>query len=276
MAEHTLIDQYVSELGHEMKWACNAEEILEEVVDHLLEAVAVHARRGLDLVAAQRHALAEFGDPKLVGRAFADTTTGGIALPTIFTRRAGVALTISSFLWLVAIGLFYWSDVLDRTRSWEGLPQAVFLIGAVTLMAAGAMLSAGVLGLNRRHGGTLGLAGRLALWIALFTALAGFVSWAWGWWLTPLGVGAVILAMALYRAEIAPAASAILVGLGGAGAAVTAWVFQLTTAEVNLGEGVFTAALFVPLAAYSLGLFLLGGWLRSEEPVDQSDPMAIA
>ena len=276
MAEHTLIDRYVSELGHEMKWARNAEEILEEVVDHLLEAVAVHARRGLDLVAAQRHALAEFGDPKLVGRAFASTTTGGIAVSTMFTRRAGVALTISSFLWLVAIGLFYWSDVLERTRPWEGVPLAVFLAGTVTLMTAGAMLTAGVLGLNRRHGGTLGLAGRLALWIAVFTALAGFASWAWFVWLTALGVGAVILAVALYRAEIAPAASAILFGIGGAGAAVTAWWFQLTTAEVDLGEGAFAVAVFVSLAAYSLGLFLLGGWLRSEEPVDQADPLAIA
>ncbi len=276
MAEHTLIDRYVSELGREMKWTRNAEEILEEVVDHLLEAVAVHARRGLDLVAAQRHALAEFGDPQLVGRAFASTTTGGIAVPTTFTRRAGVALTTSSILWLSAIGLIYLSDVLSRTRPWEGLPQAVFLSGAVTLMAAGAMLTIGVLGLNRRHGGTLGLAGRFALWIAIVTALAGIASWAWGFWLTPLGVGAVVLAMALYRAEIAPATPSILVGIGGGGAAITAWWFQLTTPEVVLGEGAFTAAVFISLAAYSLGLSLLGGWLQSEEAVDQSDPLAIA
>ena len=155
MAEYAVIDRYLSELEREVRWIRDAEDIIEEVTDHLLEAVAVHTRRGLDRIAAQKRALTEFGDPTLVGRAFASTRSGGIAMPTEFTRRSGVALVASSFLWLAALGFIYWSDVADRTRPWEGLPLALYLIGTFTLMAAGVLLAIGILGINRRHGGAL-------------------------------------------------------------------------------------------------------------------------
>ena len=276
MAEHALIDRYVGELEREIRWVRDAEDIIEEVADHLLEAVAVHTRRGLDRIAAQKRALTEFGDPTLVGRAFASTRSGGITMPTQFTRRSGVALVASSFLWLVGLAFIYWADLADRTRPWEGLPLTLWLIGTFTLMAAGALLAIGILGINRRHGGALGNTGRLAFWIAVLTTITAFAAWLWGMWLTALGVGAVVLATALSRSDIAPKAPGLLVGIGGAFAAGAAWVFQLTTGEVNLGSGAFTAWIFAGLAIYSVGLASLGVWLKTEEPVDQPDPIATA
>lgn len=276
MAEHAVIDRYLSELEHEVRWFRDAEEILEEVADHLLEAVAVHTRRGLDRVAAQKRALTEFGDPTLVGRAFASMRSGGIAMPTQFTRRSGVALVASSFLWLAGLAFTYWSDLADRTRPWEGLPLALWMIGAFTLMAAGVLLAVGILGINRRHGGALGGTGRLAFWIAVFTTITAFGAWVWGVWLTALGVGAVVLAIALSRSDIAPKTSGMLVGIGGAFASGAAWIFQLTTPEVNLGSGAVTAWIFAGLAIYSVGLASLGVWLKTEEAVDQTDPIATA
>lgn len=276
MAEYAVIDRYLSELEREVRWIRDAEDIIEEVADHLLEAVAVHTRRGLDRIAAQKRALTEFGDPTLVGRAFASTRSGGIAMPTEFTRRSGVALVASSFLWLAALGFIYWSDVADRTRPWEGLPQALYLVGSFTLMAAGALLAIGILGLNRRHGGALGNPGRLAFWIAALTSVTAFGSWAWGVWLTLFGIGAIVLAIAVHRSEIAPRTASLLVGIGGGLAAGAAWVFQLTSETVNLGLGAFTAWIFAGLVIYSLGLASLGVWLKTEEPVDQPDPIATA
>ncbi len=276
MAEYAVIDRYLSELEREVRWFRDAEEIIEEVTDHLLEAVAVHARRGLDRIAAQKRAFTEFGDPTLVGRAFASTRSGGIAMPTEFTRRSGVALVASSFLWLAALGFIYWSDVADRTRPWEGLPWALYLIGTFTLMAAGVLLAIGILGINRRHGGGLGNTGRLAFWIAALTSVTAFGSWAWGVWLSLFGVGAIVLAIAVHRSEIAPKTAGLLVGIGGGLAAGAAWVFQLTSEPVSLGSGGFTAWIFAGLVIYSVGLASLGVWLKTEEPVDQPDPIATA
>lgn len=276
MAEHAVIDRYLTELEREVRWVRDAEDIIEEVADHLLEAVAIHTRRGLDRVAAQKRALTEFGDPTLVGRAFASARSGGIAVPTEFTRRSGVALVASSFLWLAALAVFYWSDHLDRTRPWEGLPQVMYLVGTFTLMGAGVLLAIGILGVNRRHGGALGNTGSLAFWVAALTTVTAFGAWAWGGWLTALGLGAVVLATALHRSDIAPKLPGLLIGIGGAFAAGAAWVFQMTAEEVEFGSGAFYATIVAGIAVYSVGLALLGWWLRSEEAVEHLDPAVAA
>ena len=274
MADHALIDRYLDQLEHEVRWIRGAEEIIEEVADHLLEAMATHIQRGLDRIAAQTQALSEFGDSALVGQTFASSRSGGIAVPTQFTYRAGYALITSSVLWLVAMGFIYWSDII--AGPWEGLPQQLFLVGALTLVAAGVMLVAGIVGINRRHGGALGVAGRVAFWLAVVTAVTASGSWFWGPWLTALGIGAVTLAIALNDSDIAPRAAGRLVGLGGAIAAGSAWAFQLATPEVQLGEDAVNAFIFAGLVIYAAGLSSLGLWLKSEEPADQPDTMATA
>ena len=274
MAEHALIDRYLGQLEHEVRWIRDAEEIIEEVADHLLEAVATHLQRGLDLMAAQTQALTEFGDPTLVGSTFASSTTGGIAVPTQFTYRAGHALITSSVLWLVGMGFIYWSATI--AGPFDGTPRQLFITGALSLLAAGVMLVTGFAGINRRHGGALGLAGRVAFWMAVVTAITAYGSWFWGPWLTALGIGAVSLAVALNKSDIAPRAAGRLVGLGGAIAAGSGWAFQLTANEVQLGEGAFTAFIFAGLVIYAAGLSSLGLWLKSEEPADQPDTMATA
>jgi hypothetical protein len=276
VAEHVLIDRYLRQLELELRWLRDAEEIIEEVADHLLEAVAMYSQHDLDSSAAEQRALSEFGDPILVGQTFASSRSGGIAVPTRFTRFAGVALVASSVLWLIGVALIYAADVADRTRPWEDLPQTYFTFGAFTLLAAGVLLAVGILGINRRHGGALGNAGRLAFWIAVVTAIAGPAAWMWGVWLTALGVGAVVLAVALQGSDIAPRVPGLLVGLGGALAAGSIWVVQLTTDEVDFGEGIGTALAFAGLVIYAVGLALLGGWLSREVPVDDPQPVATA
>ena len=191
-------------------------------------------------------------------------------MPTNFTRRAGVALIASGFLWLTGLLLFYSAEVADRTRSWDGLPETLFLIGVAILMTAGVLLVMGILGVNRRHGGALGVAGRIVMWIAVITAVTVFGSWFWGPWLTALGVGAALLAAALEGSDIAPKLAGRLVGIGGAFAAGSAWFFQLTTDGVELGKGTFTAFVFAGLALYSIGLIMLGAWLKVEEAVEEA------
>jgi hypothetical protein len=274
VAEHVLIDRYLRQLEVELRWLRDGEEIIEEVADHLFEAVAMYSQSDLDIGAAEQRALSEFGDPIMVGQAFASSRSGGIALPTRFTRFAGIALVTSSVLWLIGVALFYAADVADRTQPWEQLPQTYFTFGAFTVLAAGALLAVGILGVNRRHGGALGIAGRVAFWLAVVTAITAPAAWMWGVWLTALGLGAVVLAVALQASDIAPRIPGLLVGIGGAFAAGSIWVVQLTTDEVNFGMGLGTALAFTGLVVYALGLILLGGWLSREVPVDDPEPVA--
>lgn len=116
MADYILIDQYLGQLSKEIRWLRDAEEIAEEVADHLLESVEQRIDRGIDRLTAQRRALAEFGNPDVVGRAFASSRTGGAAMPTQFTRRAGYALIASALLWIAGLAIQYAADVADQTQ----------------------------------------------------------------------------------------------------------------------------------------------------------------
>jgi hypothetical protein len=184
-------------------------------------------------------------------------------MATTFIRLSGAALIGSGVLWPAGIVIVYGSEVADRTRPWEGLPQALFLVGALVLVLAGALLAVGIVGLNRRHEGALGVAGQAAFWIAVVTAVTAFGAWAWGVWVTALGIGAVVLSAALIRAAISPRMASLLVGAGGGVTVVAVWVTQFATDEVSLGEGVFTVLLLIGLTVYSIGLVWLGIWLRT-------------
>lgn len=276
MAEHILIDDYLGQLGREVGRMRHAEDIITEVADHLLEAVAMHAQRGLDHVAAQRQALLEFGEPELVGTAFASTGSGGIAVPTQFTRRAGIALIVSSVLWLAGLAGLYISDVLDRTRPWEGSPQIAYGIGANTMTIAAILLVIGVAGLNRRHGGELGTLGRIAFWVGLPTAFLAQAPWAWGLWSAGLAIVGLTLAVALASAGLVPRTAAWMIGAGAAGVPAALWAFNLAEPEIEFGGGLPTAIAAIGLAVLCVGLAQVGGWLRSETPVDDPSHMATA
>lgn len=276
MAEYSLIDSYLGELSREVGRIRHAEEILEEVADHLLEAVAMQTKRGADHMAAQRRALIEFGDPELVGNAFASSATGGIAVPTEFTKRAGVALIVSGVLWLAGLVGLYVSDVLDRTNDWESSPQVAYAMGAYTLTAAAVLLVIGIAGINRRHGGALGLAGRIAFWVGIPTAFVMQAPWAWGLWTTGFAIVGIFLSYGLIAAGLVPRFPARMIGVGAAVTATALWAFQLTGTEIEFGAGAATAVAAIGIAIFSLGLTSIGSWLRAETPADEPSHMATA
>lgn len=276
MADYILIDQYLGRLRQETRWLQDAEEIAEEVADHLLEAVEQRIDRGLDRLTAQRRALTEFGDPDLVGRAFASSRTGGAAMPTQFTRRAGYALIASAFLWLGGLGIHYAADVADRTRPWEGLPQTLYMIGALVLVAAGLLAAAGILGVNRRHGGSLGLRGRMAFWLYLIAGITVFATWFWGAWATALGIGAALIGTALIGSGIAPRSSGVLIAIGGVVSVVGLWSLQFTNTEISLDDSPVRLVLYAGMIILLAGHTVLGLWLSREEVSEESEPMAVA
>ncbi len=271
MAEYTLIDRYLAEFDRQVGRIRNAEEIVAEVADHLFEAVAVRTRHGTDQMAAQRQALEEFGDPGLVGAAFVSAEeSGGIAVPTQFTRRAGIALVISAALWATGLALLVVSEVLDNTRPWEGLPLGAYLSGAITWQVAGTLLALGIAGLNRRHGGTLGVFGRVSFWMAIALAIFAIAPWFWFAWSTAMLVVGVILGHALAKADLVPRWAARLIQVGPVVIWTALAAFEVLGArDVEIGGGPTTAFAALGLAAFCVGLVAIGRWMRSETPVDE-------
>lgn len=274
MANYTLIDEYIGALRHETRWLRDAETIAEEVADHLLEAVERGIARGADLRTAQRRVLTEFGDPKLVGRAFVLSRNGGAAMPTQFTRRAGYALIGSAFLWIGGSGIQYAADVADRTRPWEGLPRTLFQIGAMVLVLAGLSGSAGVLGLNRRHGGGLGLRGRIGFWLFLVAGVTVIATWLWGLWATALGLGAVVVGSALIGSGIAPRSSGMWMSGGGIVAVVGLWSLQFQNTGISLDDSPVQVVLYAGILIIAVGQAVLGRWMATEEALDELEPVA--
>lgn len=276
MANYTLIDEYIGALRRETRWLRDAEDIAEEVADHLLEAVERRIARGADLWTAQKRVLTEFGDPKVVGRALVSSRTGGAAMPTQFTRRAGYALIASALLWIGGGAIQYASDVAERTRPWEGLPQTLYMIGAIVLVLAGLLGSAGILGVNRRHGGALGLRGRIGFWLFLIAGVTAFATWVWGVWATALGLGAALVGSALIGSGIAPRSSGVWMSGGGIVAVVGLWSLQFLNTEISLGDSPVQLVLYAGILAIAVGQVVLGRWMATEEVLDESEPVSTA
>lgn len=276
MASYALIDEYIGALRHETRWLLDAEDIAEEVADHLLEAVERRIERGVDLWTAQKRVLTEFGDPKLVAHAFVTLRTGGAAMPTQFTRRAGYALIASAVLWTGGIAIHYAADVADRTRPWDGLPQTLFTIGAFVLVLAGLLGSAGILGVNRRHGGGLGLRSRIGFWLYLIAGVTVLISWLYGVWATALGLAAVLVGSALIGSRIAPRSSGAWMSGGGIVAVAGLWSLQFLNTQISLFDTAAPVILYAGILLLAVGQAVLGRWMATEEVLDESKTVATA
>ncbi len=87
--DHDLIDGYLMELRRALRWRADLDDVCAEVEDHLRENAERLVATGVAPAEAQRRTLECFGDLGMVARSFAATPSGGLAVPTTFTRRSG-------------------------------------------------------------------------------------------------------------------------------------------------------------------------------------------
>ncbi len=118
MAEYVLIDGYVDTLRTRVRWRRDVDDLVAEVEDHLYSTVERFEATGTDSQLAQRKTLERFGDPDLVADAFASTPRGGIAVPTKFTRFAGLAAIFASVSWAAAVAVYWLADDSDNTSAY--------------------------------------------------------------------------------------------------------------------------------------------------------------
>ncbi len=267
MAEYVLIDGYVDTLRTRVRWRRDVDDLVAEMEDHLYSTVERFEATGTDSQLAQRKTLDRFGDPDLMADAFASTPRGGIAVPTKFTKTAGLAAVWAAGLWVAAAVtlLLPWEVIGDwDTRAY--FIYVAFIIGAsaMTLMTSA--------GLRERHGGVgaLGLAGLIMAGVGVVAALV--VGWAMPFWMTVQGVGYLFVALAVLPMRVAPRLPIMGYGSGllfGSIAWTIARAMELGSVDqwgdYPLAYKIGGTVGFVIVAA---GLLGIGLWLRGEEPAD--------
>ncbi len=209
MADYALIDGYLESMRSSIRWRRDLDDVIAEMEDHLISATERFEERGSDRVNAQQRTLDEFGDPKVLAVAFASTPTGGIAVPTTFTKSAGLFAIVSAVAWIIGlVAIAIAAGLPDATRvdpeQFVANGQTVFfIIGSMSLLAAGALMFVTMIGLYRRHGnlGILGIGGLGVTGLGVLTLL---IAWAFPLWMTLIGVGVLLFAISLLRRDLSP------------------------------------------------------------------------
>lgn len=171
MAEHDLIDVYLDELRRHLRRRRDVDDVLAEVEDHLREVVTGHVGSGMDPRTAERHALGQFGSAELVSRAFAATMRGGIAMPTMVTRLAGLAAMIGGIAMIVVFPFAAVSELdVGGATVWF----------APVASASALLVLVGLVGLHLRHRAIYGRAGhigKLFVPIGLVGMVVSILTW---------------------------------------------------------------------------------------------------
>jgi hypothetical protein len=256
-----LIAGYLAELRRDLRRRRDVDDVVAEFEDHLREVVAWHVERGMDASMAQRHALGQFGTSTLVARAFAQQDHGrGIAMPTSTTRRSGL-------LWLLTALLLAPGLVLVMHDSWRSWDVEVYWLGAVLVGAGLAALLGAMVGTRRRHGGSTGRRGTIALVLVALSVPPGLLlTWFTPIWMTLATAGCAMFALALHEAGVLPRPAAALFGMGAviitgamwAGRPLEAFSDRFLWGPPGLLGGV----------AFTLGCACLGYAQWSEQPRD--------
>ncbi len=266
MAVDGLIAAYLRELSYSVASLPDADDIVAEAEDHLLEAVEHLGRVGRSPAEAEAEAVARFGSAALVARVCITESKRGAAVPTIRTRQAGLAALLAP-LFVVA---GQWGNLTIDRGAGHGVAVAL-------LVAAFPALAFGLWGLRARHGG-LGHLGPAALVLALASPILALAA---GWaaiyaFALLLSLAVVVFAVEMLRASVLPVVPLVLLAAGPfaalAGAAVAAGVTVTGGDAGNLPLVLIVS----PLGLTASGFAWLGWHLWREPAVDQRGSLAAA
>ncbi len=269
MAHYALIDGYLDTMRSEIRWRNDLDDVVSEMEDHLYSTVEHLVRRGFEPDAAQRTTLDRFGEPTVLAAVYASTPTGGLAVPTQFTKRAGLFALVAGGLWLlgsVTYLLLMISDD-DGALNW----QTYYAAFSAVLLSAGVLTVLSMIGVSKRSGG-LGVVANVGLAIMALGVAASIIAWAMPLWMGIQAVGLVIFGTAVVRNGTAPKTATILTATGFV-LGIASFI-ALNAAEVGptdsygdqpVAWGVGGA---IGMIIVATGLIGWGRWLRVEEPAD--------
>ncbi len=281
MGNFALIDSYLDTLRRSVGWRPDADEVVAEVEDHLLIAVEREIAVGSDVLAAQRSSLERFGEPRLVSRAFASTSSGGVAVPTHLTRRAGLFGMIGSGLLLLMIVIAQIEQIPLLERN--GMQPDEILPGLLVMaISLGSFAGIATLawGLVTRHGGALGVWGKIGLLLSVLAALVMAMPWLIGPASIVGGIGSLLIGITMLREGMAPTIPTVLYGVGLGLAVGTALILEMSGVGTTDYWGSPVASWIGMLAVIGLiyvpGVFFLGRWLHGETVAEEIEAPLIA
>jgi hypothetical protein len=259
-----LIAAYLTELRYSVARLPDADDIVAEAEDHLLEAVE-RLSDGRTPHEAEAEALARFGSASLVARICITESKRGAAVPTTRTRHAGLALLAAPILALVGeIG----NEATDNKGGLHGFAVFVLTLSVPALFF-------GLWGLRRRNGG-LGPVGLAALILAFVSPV---LSHAAGWgaivaFAALMAFAICVLAVEMIRAQILPVVPLVLLLAG----TVAVFVMTLLALLVEPVGDVWIELVAVASTPVIVAIFWLGWFMWREPAVDRvgTGPLATA
>lgn len=259
MAHDPLIEGYLLRLAAGLKGAGNPQPILYEVADHLLEQIEHYTAAGVTPETARHLALADFGDPDLVGPGLVGAAMRTRALPTAFTRasgRVGMAAGISLLLALAvpAIVFLVPPDLASGGARNENLVVWAFGVPFVTSLIGTTVLAAG---LSRRAG--YPRAGWPAMAFLGFSAVASVLFWPAWLWGAPLLLGLGLLRLLSHQRHLT-------MSVAGVALALTVGAIEASGAQDWFSPRIVVIGVGA-LAFVGLGVLLTGRRLSAEIPV---------
>ena len=274
MARYALIDGYLDTMRTEIRWRRDLDDLVCEMEDHLYSTVERLLATGVEPKAAQQDTLDRFGEPKVLAAVYASNNSGGIAVPTKNTIRAGTFALTAAVFWLAA-AVTYGVTRASSGDDWQ-LGYAIF---SITILVGGILGLLAAVGVSKRLGG-LGPLGMAGLVITGVGVVASTLAWAVPFWMGIQGIGLLVFGLAALRTGIAPKWSTMFVSSGFLVGVIT--FIAANAAELgdkdSWGDYPDAWALggAVGMVIVAIGLIGWGLWLRNEEPVDiDSDAAAI-
>jgi hypothetical protein len=272
MARYALIDGYLDSMRSNIRWRRDLDDLVAEMEDHLYSTTEHLLARGADVVDAQRATLARFGDPTVLAAAYASNQRGGIAVPTKFTKRAGLLALISAVSWIAAAVLMI---AINDSEDW----QITYYMFSIVVLVAGVLTVIAMVGVGRRVGG-LGALGLIGVVVACIGVLFSIVAWAIPLWMGLQGFGLLLIGGAVLRAgTVVPRTAVVLSSVAFLSGPVVFIILDALEVGWQDSYGDYPLAWIistgVAVALMAVGLVGVGMWLRAEEPVDV-DATAIA
>jgi hypothetical protein len=251
VADDGLILAYLRELHFSVARLPDADAIVEECEDHLLEVAERLTREGRSRTEAEAEAVARFGSAELVARVCVTESKRGVAVPTTRTRHAGLALALAPLaLVLGAIG-----NVAVRRGNVHGLALS-FEVAAFPLFVYG------LWGLRTRHGG-LGRIGRTAFVLAAASPVLAIPA-AYGWaylFALLLGISVIMFVVEMLRASVLPVMPLFLLAAGPL-------TYLLLSVGLAIAGHDAEQELFFAYSLSGVGMVWLGWYLWREPAAD--------
>ena len=264
MARYTLIEGYLDTMRTNIRWRRDLDDLVCEMEDHLYSAVEFMVSRGVEPEAAQRTTLTRFGEPDVLTAVYASTDSGGLAVPTTFTKRAGTFALLSAGFWLA--GALSHLFMTINSEEW----QPAYMALSAFILVGGVLGLLAMIGMNKRVGG-LGTVGMIGLGIAAFGVFTSLVAWAVFLWMTVQGVGYLVFGYAVLRRDITPRLPTLFVSGGFIVGSIAFVVMNILKVGWRDSYGdyplAWTIGAVLGIAILALGFIGWGTWLRSEDPV---------